>query len=141
MVGTGVVQTDYQRDVTLKTARNPNCWRRQAHLDGHNTSMWRMINRLALFKSGAASPDLNSNGRIANDLKAPVQNRGSIGSNHANSGRANADSPGRTQRYGRICYRQSRNVNTFGYGYIRSLIKCPVRPTWFMIQIRGRAQV
>jgi peptide/nickel transport system substrate-binding protein len=74
MVGTGpFLQTDYQTDVVTKTVRNPNYWATgKPYLDGvQYLYVADEMTRVALFKSGGADVlDLNSNGRIAQDLKA-----------------------------------------------------------------------
>jgi peptide/nickel transport system substrate-binding protein len=73
MVGTGpFLMTDFQRDVTLTAARNPNYWQPgKPYLDGFKYFFVSdEMTREALFKSGGADVlNTNGNGQMANRLK------------------------------------------------------------------------
>lgn len=73
MVGTGpFMQTDFQRDVSLTTARNPNYWEQGLpYLDGVKyLFVSDEMTRVALFKSGGGEIlNTNGNGRVALDLQ------------------------------------------------------------------------
>jgi len=73
MVGTGpFMQTDFQRDVSLTTVRNPNYWEQgKPYLDGVKyLFVADEMTRVALFKSGGGEIlNTNGNGRVALDLQ------------------------------------------------------------------------
>jgi peptide/nickel transport system substrate-binding protein len=126
MVGTGpFIQTDYQRDVTVKTVKNKDYWDTgKPYLDGvQYFFVADQLTRLALFKSGGADAvDLNSNGRDANDLKALGYNilTQQTGTDVLVPDSINADSPWSNAKVRQAAEYAIDKValnNAFGYGY------------------------
>ncbi len=126
MVGTGAyVQTDFQRDVSLTTAKNPNYWEQgKPYLDKlQYLFVADEMTRIALFKSGGAEI-LNTagNGRVALDF----QNAGykiitqPSGTAILVPDSLNADSPWSNQKVREAAdYAIDREsiAKTFGYGF------------------------
>jgi peptide/nickel transport system substrate-binding protein len=134
MVGTGAfTQTDFQRDVSLTTAKNPNYWDPgKPYLDGFQlVYVSDELTRLALFKSGGADVlDLAGNARAASDL----QNSGyqilarPSGTDMLIPDSANADSP-----WSNIKVRQAAEyavdketlVKALGFGFQQAAYEMP----------------
>jgi len=131
MVGTGAfMQTDYQQDVSLTTARNPNYWEKGfPYLDKlQMIYVADDLTRVALFKSGGC--DILSNGRnpkLASELQAQgyqvVVSRGN-GSVSMFPDSINADSPWsnlKVRMAAEYAIDKEGIAKTFGYGYTSSL--------------------
>ena len=134
MVGTGAfTQTDFQRDVSLTTVKNPNYWDPgKPYLDGFQLIyVSDELTRLALFKSGGADIlDLAGNARAASDL----QNSGyqiltrPSGTDMLIPDSANADSP-----WSNIKVRQAAEyavdketlVKALGFGFQQAAYEMP----------------
>jgi peptide/nickel transport system substrate-binding protein len=134
MVGTGAfVQTDFQKDVTLKTKKNTEYWDTgKPYLDGFQLLyVVDELTRLALFKSGGAEiVDLAGNARVASELQSAgyqIITRPS-GTDMLIPDSANADSP-----WSNIKVRQAAEyaidkeslVKALGYGFQRSAYEMP----------------
>lgn len=78
LVGTGpFLQTDFQRDVSLTTVRNPNYWEKgKPYLDGFKyVFVSDVLTRAALFQSGGVDAfQITGNAKTASELKAAGYN-------------------------------------------------------------------
>ncbi len=132
MVGTGAfTQTDYQRDVTLKTAKNANYWESgKPYLDGIQLLyVTDELTRIALFKSGGGDL-MGVSPRVANDLQAAgykmVTQQGGATSLIPDS--ANADSPWsnlKVRQAAEYAIDKDSISKTFGYGYWKTAYQLP----------------
>ncbi len=134
MVGTGAfIQTEFQKDVTLKTTKNKNYWvPGKPYLDGFQLLyVVDELTRIALFKSGGAEiVDLSGNARVATELKAAgyqILTRPS-GTNMLIGDSINADSPWsniKVRLAAEYAIDKESIVKTFGYGMQQAAYQMP----------------
>jgi peptide/nickel transport system substrate-binding protein len=130
LVGTGpFMQTDFQRDVSLTTVKNPNYWEAgKPYLDGFKYFFVSdESTRTTLYKSGGAEVlQTNGNGRVANELKDAGFNivTQQNGPNVLVMDSANADSPWsnlKVRQAAEYAIDKEALSNTFGFGWWKAI--------------------